>query len=210
MDPQELIETAKNAAEKARAKDAADEAKERSEARLNATVAITVAVMATFMGICAVKADNVAQSMQRSQADKLDHWAFYQARNIREDLAESTAVQIELAKGGAPAAQAAAYDEAIQRFRTLAADQNKKKAALRTRAEQDQVDYDRLAARDDQFDLSEAALAIALALMAVTALTGLWPMYWAALVPTFFGVLMGVAGLGELPFHPQALIKLFT
>ena len=54
------------------------------------------------------------------------------------------------------------------------------------------------------------ALAIALALMAVTALTGLWPMFWVSLVPTFFGVVMGVAGLVELPLHPQALIKLLS
>ena len=70
--------------------------------------------------------------------------------------------------------------------------------------------YDALNYRDDQFDLSDALLASAIALLAVTALTRLWPLYFAALVPTFFGALMGVAGLAALPIHPDALVKLLS
>ncbi len=58
--------------------------------------------------------------------------------------------------------------------------------------------------------LSEARLnatvAITVAVLAVTALTGRWPLVCVALFPTFFGVLRGVAGLAALPIHPQALI----
>ena len=64
--------------------------------------------------------------------------------------------------------------------------------------------------RDDQFDLSDALLAIAIAMLAVTALTGLWMLYWASLVPTAFGVLMGISGLAGLPIHPDALIRLLS
>ena len=60
---------------------------EASGARLNAAVAITVALLATFMGICKVKDDNIVQAMQQAQADKLDHWAYYQARNLRQEVA---------------------------------------------------------------------------------------------------------------------------
>ena len=45
--------------------------------RLNAIVAVTVAVLATFMGICKVKDDNIVQAMQQAQADKIDHWSYY-------------------------------------------------------------------------------------------------------------------------------------
>lgn len=31
------------------------------------------------------------QAMQQAQADKLDHWAFYQARNLREEVAKHAA-----------------------------------------------------------------------------------------------------------------------
>ena len=47
-------------------------------------------------------------------------------------------------------------------------------------------------------------------MLAVTALTRLWPLFWASLIPTVFGVLMGVAGLAGLPIHPDALVKLLS
>ncbi|HJW12030.1 MAG TPA: DUF4337 domain-containing protein [Albitalea sp.] len=191
IDPKDIIDTAQ-AAREARA------------ARLNAVVAITVAVLATFMGICKVKDDNIVQAMQQAQADKLDHWAFYQARNLRQEVAEATVVQLELA---APSAAAAS---AVAKYRALAQEQAKKKDELRVQAEQDQKNYDALNYRDDQFDLSDALIAIAIAMLAVTALTQLWPLYWAALVPTGFGVLMGVAGLAGLPIHPETLVKLLS
>src|SRR5689334_23419252 len=77
--------------------------------RLSSWVAITVALLATFMGICKVKDDNIVQAMQQAQADKLDHWNFYQARNIRQDVATATAAQLRLAAAGAPAAQQESY-----------------------------------------------------------------------------------------------------
>ena len=200
IDPRELVEQAQSAPEQ----------REARAARLNAAVAITVAILATFMGICKVKDDNIVQGMQQAQADKLDHWAYYQARNLRQEVAETTVVQLELARSAAPAPNAAAYDAAIAKYKTLAQDQAKKKEDLRVQAEQDQKNYDALNYRDDQFDLSDALLAIAIAMLAVTALTRLWPLYWASLVPTGFGLLMGLAGLAALPIHPGALIKLLS
>ena len=64
---------------------------------LNAAVAITVALLATFLGICKVKDDNIVQTMQQAQTSKIDHWNFYQARNIREEVAKGTLVQLQLA-----------------------------------------------------------------------------------------------------------------
>jgi hypothetical protein len=200
IDPKDIIETAASASEQRSAR----------KARLNATVAITVAVLATFMGICKVKDDNIVQAMQQAQADKLDHWAYYQARNLRQEIAESTLVQLELARLGAPASAAETYDAAIAKVRALAEGQATKKDELKAQAEQDQKTYDALNYRDDQFDMSDALIAISIAMLAVTALTGLWPLYWAALVPTAFGVLMGVAGLASLPIHPDALVRLLS
>jgi len=203
LDPNDLIETARTA------RPPSNERAARG-ARLNAAVAITVAVLATFMGICKVKDDNIVQAMQQAQADKLDHWAYYQARNIRQDMAEATVTQLELARVGAPATAVAGYDAAIAKYRALAIDQSKKKDALKAQAEQDQKTYDALNYRDDQFDLSDALIAIAIAMLAVTALTRLWALYWASLVPTVFGILMGLAGLGGLPIHPEFLVRLLS
>src|SRR5438270_4659625 len=138
--------------------------------RLNSWVAVTVALLATFMGVCKVKDDNIVQAMQQAQADKLDHWNFYQARNIRQEVAQATVVQLKLARLGRAGAEAAAYDEAIARYEKVTADQVVKKDELKKQAEQDQKTYDGLNFHDDQFDLSDAALALAIALLAVTAL----------------------------------------
>lgn len=200
IDPQEVIETAHSAVQ----------ASDSRVSRLNAVVAITVAILATFMGICKVKDDNIVQAMQQAQADKIDHWAFYQARNLRQEVAEATLMQLELARAPLTGAQAASYDAAIEKYRALASDQASKKQALLQQALQDQKSYDELNYRDDQFDLSDAAIAIVIAVLAVTALTQLWPLYWAALVPTVFGVVMGMAGLAGWHIHPEMLVKLLT
>ncbi|MES2105462.1 MAG: DUF4337 domain-containing protein [Pseudomonadota bacterium] len=183
---------------------------DRASMRLNMLVAITVAILATFMGICKVKDDNIVQSMQQAQANKLDHWAFYQARNIREEVAKSTLVQLRLAAAARPAAEQQGYQQAISQYEKLAADQEKKKDELKAQADQDQKDYDAANFRDDQFDLSDALIAIAISLLAVTALTHQRWLYWLALIPTGFGVLMGLAGLIGWNVHPDALIRLLS
>ncbi|WP_394756991.1 DUF4337 domain-containing protein [Rhodoferax sp.] len=200
IDPKDIIETAHSGVQ----------TPESRVSRLNAVVAITVAILATFMGICKVKDDNIVQAMQQAQADKLDHWAFYQARNLRQEVAEATLVQLELARASQAASQTVAYDAAIAKYRALALDQASKKDALQQQALQDQKTYDDLNYRDDQFDLSDAAIAIVIAVLAVTALTQLWPLYWAALVPTAFGLVMGTAGLAGWHIHPDILVKLLT
>ncbi|WP_390332854.1 DUF4337 domain-containing protein [Undibacterium arcticum] len=185
-------------------------AKDRASARLNMLVAITVAILATFMGICKVKDDNIVQSMQQAQANKIDHWAFYQARNIREEIAKSSVVQIRLAMIGRRAEERTAYEEALRSYESIALEQARKKDELKQQADQDQKDYDAANFRDDQFDLSDALIAIAIALLAVTALTHQRWLYFAALIPTGAGVVMGLSGLLEWSFHPTGLIKLLS
>ncbi|MCX6864743.1 MAG: DUF4337 domain-containing protein [Verrucomicrobia bacterium] len=178
--------------------------------RLSSWVAVTVALLATFLGVCKVKDDNIVQAMQQAQADKLDHWAFYQARNLREEVARATLVQLSLAAPGAPAAQQDHYREAITHFERLIADQSKKKEDLRQQAEQDQKTYDALNYHDDQFDLSDTLVALAISLLALTALTHKKWLYWLALVPTVFGMVMGLAGFFGWHLHPDMLSRLLS
>jgi hypothetical protein len=183
---------------------------DKASMRLNMLVAITVALLATFMGICKVKDDNIVQAMQQSQANKLDHWAFYQARNLREEVAKSTVVQLRLAAMGRTGDEKQAYEVAIADYEKLALEQARKKNELRTLAEQDQIDYDAANYKDDQFDLSDALVAVAISLLAVTALTKQKWLYWMALVPTACGFYMGFAGLLGWQVHPDLLIKLLS
>ena len=192
---------------------AADEtgaSRDRERARLSSRVAITVALLATFLGVCKVKDDNIVQAMQQAQADKLDHWNFYQARNIRQEVAAATAAQLKLAAAGAPLAQQEGYRVAIASYDALVIDQAKKKEELRLQAEQDQRTYDLLNYRDDQFDLSDTLIALAISLLALTALTHKTWLYWLALVATVGGVTMGLAGLLGWHLHPDAVSRLLS
>ena len=140
--------------------DAAQKAEE-AKSRLNSWVAISVALLATFMGICSVKDDNIVQGMQQAQADKIDHWAFYQARNIREEVMTSTAVELETARAAAKTdAEKAIYDVPIATYRAAAKAQGDKKETIKDDAGKDQQTYDSLNYRDDQFDLCDALIAI--------------------------------------------------
>lgn len=178
--------------------------------RLNMLIAITVAILATFMGICKAKDDNIVQEMQRAQANKLDRWAFYQARNIREEIAKSTFAQLRLAAMARPATEQEAYQLTIKEYENISVEQSKKKAELQALAEQDQKDYDAANFKDNQFDLSDTLIAIAIAMLAVTALTHQKWLYWAALIPTFGGFFMGLSGLLAWPFHPDIVIRLLS
>ena len=179
-------------------------------ARLNAAVAISVALLSTLMGICKVKDDNIVQAMQQAQADKVDHWAFYQARNLREEVAKATLVQLRLQAAALPEAQRAGYAPAIAQYQQLAEEQASKKEELRQQALADQKNYDALNYRDDQFDLTDAAIAISIAVLAVASLTQLWWLFALAMLPAAFGTVMGIAGLAGWHLHPSFLAQLLS
>jgi len=184
-----------------------------ANARLNTWVAITVALLATFMGICKVKDDNIVQAMQQAQADKIDHWSFYQARNIRQEVAQSTVDQLTITRAAAAAAapaQRAQLDSAVARYKALVTDQAAKKDFLRALAESDQKAYDTLNYRDDQFDLSDTLLALAISMLALTSLTHKRWLFWIAMVPTALGALMGLAGLLGWHLHPDSISRLLS
>ncbi len=187
-----------------------EQAKENRKDRFNTYIAITVALLATFMGICKVKDDNIVQSMQQAQAEKIDQYNFYQARNIREEIAKATATQLKLQALGQPAKAQPEYQRAIARYEKLASDQNLKKQSQLEAAQKADKDYNQLNFHDDQFDLSDASLAIAISILAVAALTQKRWLYGVAMVPTILGVIMGLSGLFSWNLHPDVLIKPLT
>ena len=98
---------------------------------LSMRVAVVVAILATFMGICKVKDDNIVQAMQQAQASRIDDWSFYQARNIRQEIAQATLTQLGIVRGTAGPTQRLSLDSAITRYQALVKDQAAKKDSLR-------------------------------------------------------------------------------
>ncbi len=180
---------------------------------LNSVIAILVALIATFMALCNIKDGNIVQAMSQEQAKAVDSWSYYQAKSMKQNLAESVLDQLTLQKDAAtglaaPAAalldkQIAAYTDKVKRY-------EKEKNEIKKQAEAAQAEYDRLNVHDDQFDLSEAALSIAIALLGVSALTRKKWLVGLAIVFAGFGVLMGLAGFLGWSLHPDAVAKILT
>ncbi|MDX6532242.1 MAG: hypothetical protein QOH41_4532 [Blastocatellia bacterium] len=188
---------------------AASEVK-KTKAHLNTWVAISVALLATFMGICKVKDDNIVQAMQQAQADKIDNYSWYQARNIREEVAKATVAQLTAQAATALPQAKPVFEEQIKTYQAIAQDQAEKKKTQQADADKADQTYNELNFHDDQFDLSDAMLALAISLMAVTALTQKRWLFVLALFPTGFGVVMGLAGLLGWHLHPNLLTKLLS
>src|SRR5438045_2162470 len=93
--------------------DTISDAATQRQSRLNTLVAITVALLATFTGLCKVKDDNIVQAMQQAQADKIDHWSWYQALHVREEVVTDQLAALELQKATGSAEHQQKYDAAI-------------------------------------------------------------------------------------------------
>ncbi len=185
--------------------EATEEKDDARKSKLNATVAVTVAILATFMGICKVKDDNICQAMQQAQSDKIDNWGWYQAKKTRDEMMNEHVSDLTLLAVSAAPSNRPTIEAEVTRVK---AELEKKKSELKdtqAKAEGNQKDYDKLNYRDDQFDLSDSSLAIAISLLALTALTQKRFLFIIALIPTIVGVIMGLAGLFGWHIHPDAL-----
>ena len=197
IDPMELLEE--------------KEEKDKKSDHLNSWVAVAIALLAAFMGICSIKDGNIVQNMQQSQAQSIDTWNYYQAKNIRQDIYQATADQMRLQgstatslSGGSSVAKEA------DNYQKLADKEKGEKEDKKKEAEGYDQAYNDWNFRDDQFDLADASISLAISLLAVTALTKKRWLFFAAMVPAIFGIVMGVSGLFALKIHPDMLIKPLT
>jgi predicted metal-dependent hydrolase len=190
-----------------------DEVEKGTDSRLHALVAVAVSITATFMAVCNVKDGNVNQAMQQAQARSVDAWAFYQAKSTKQHLAEAVIDQLEtqraIAPDLSPEAQAL-LDQKIADHQAKARLYEKEKAEIKAQAEGHQREYDALNFHDDQFDLAEASLSVAIALLGITALTQKRWMLGVVAVFLVFGAVMGLAGFLGSSLHPDFLVKILS
>ncbi|MBK9797699.1 MAG: DUF4337 domain-containing protein [Holophagaceae bacterium] len=181
-----------------------------AESRFNGFIALFVAVVATFMALCNVKDGNVVQAMQQSQAKAIDQWAYYQSKSTKQHIAENTAdtlkVQLEMNPGLKPEVRAkveakiTAQEAAAKRY-------EKEKDQIKAVAEQAAKDYDAMNIHDDQFDLAEACLSVAVALAGVTVLTRKRWLFAVAGTFACIGLLFGLAGFFKWNLHSDFMAR---
>lgn len=178
--------------------------------RLNNLVAISVALLSVFMAVTKVKDDNICQAMLQAKSDAVDTWNEYQAKRLKHHLVETSRNQADALSLGVSPEAAARLREQMQSYDSEIKKYEKQEPELSAKAKGLEKTYDDLNYRDDQFDLSDAALSIALGLMAVTALTSKKALLHFSWVVAAFGVFMGLAGLLGLHIHPDWLTRLLS
>jgi len=177
---------------------------------LNNLIAVLVALLATFMALCNIKDGNIVQAMSQEQAKSVDQWAYYQAKGTKQNLAESVLDQLQLRKAEGAGAAAPLLDKEIATYTQQVKKYEKEKADIKRAAEGAQAEYDRLNVHDDQFDMSEAAISISIALLGVSALVKKKWLVGVAILFAGFGVVLGLAGFLGWNIHPDAIAKFLT
>jgi hypothetical protein len=194
------------------ASDAIGEAIEKAhDSRINTVVAVAVSITATFMALCNVKDGNVVQAMAQAQASSVDQWAYYQSKSTKQHIAESVVDQLSVQRelAGTPEARAT-LDQKIAEYQGRAKRDESEKAEIKRTAEQLSKKYDELNNHDDQFDMAEAGMTVAIALFGVTALTQRRSLLVVACLFAGFGAVMGLAGFLGLNLHPDWLARLLS
>jgi hypothetical protein len=200
--------------------DTVSEAVERSSqsnangsSNLNTLVAISVAITATFTALCNVKDGNIVQAMQQAQASSVDAWAYYQAKgtklNIVEAAIDNLRVQRDLAPPPTPEARAL-LERTLAEYAQKVKHYEDEKAEIKKTAEGFQKEYDRLNTHDDQFDMAEATMSIAIALLGITALTQKRKLLYVAWGFAGIGAVLGLSGFLGLSLHPDFLAKILS
>ena len=186
------------------------EAVERAEHKasgLGNTIAILVALAATFVALVSVKDRNITLRMDQSQAKAIDTWNFYQAKSMKQNLAEATLDQLTAARGSAAPAAVADLDKRIANYEKQVHRYDHEKGEVKEEAEGYEKRYEDLNARHDLFDLCDAAMSVAIALLGVTALTRKRWLLGVAVVFLAVGAFFGIAGFAGLPIHPETAVK---
>jgi hypothetical protein len=185
-------------------------AAEKRKNVLNNWVAVTVALISVFMSVTKVKDDNIVQAMLQSKSDAVDSWNEYQSKKLKHHMAELGLNQVQAIRLVAPgkgvaelAAQEKQYRDTISRYQL-------EEEAIMKKAKAHEKAYDDMNYRDDQFDLSDAALSICLGMLAVASLTNKRKLLYLAWAFAALGVGMGTAGLLGLKIHPDALTQLLS
>jgi hypothetical protein len=174
---------------------------EAGKSKINSRVALFVAITATFMALCNVKDGNIVQAMAQSQAHAINAWSYFEAKSTKQSIAENS---LELMKNGTVAVN----DSMLKKYEALVARYEKEKTEIKAQAEGFQKEYDDINLFDDQFDMTDALLTIAIAMFGVAALTQKkWLLYFAACV-SLTGIIFGLCAFLKISLHSDFVSKI--
>lgn len=185
----------------------------RADDRLHSAIALLVALTATFMAVCNIKDGNIVQAMSVARSKAVDTWAHYQAKSLKQALALGSIDQMELTLGTSDTLRAdmrTRVEARLKDAREKVTRYEAEKDELKARAEAFEKEYERLNESDDEFDVAEACLSLALALYGITALTRRRRLLWLSVAISLWGGVQGVAGFAGVSVRPAWLARLLN
>lgn len=184
--------------------------------RFNSIAALIIATMAAVLAIGGLGGGNATDDMIISNIRASDTWAFYQAKNVRQTMYEIEAAELETRLPQAGAERAALEARIAEAKATIARYDDEPdpqapndplrgegKKQLSAQAQAFEAARDVAVAKDDNFDLAEVALQLALVLGSVAILAGNRAILTAAAVLGGVGAALTLNGfllLFALPF----------
>jgi len=171
--------------------------------RFRGRAALLIAALAAVLAIGGLGGGNATDDMVGNNIKASDSWAFYQAKNVRQTMYEMAADELkdQLAAGSlTPAGKAAAearlakYEATVKRYDSEPDPKapgdplkGEGKKELKARAQSFEQGFEQASERDNNFDLAEVLLQLALVLgsVAILALSR-----WTLIV----SALLGIAG----------------
>lgn len=180
---------------------------EGSDRRLNDLVAVSVVILSVLMAVGNIKDNNIGQAMQKAKTESVDAWSEYQAARIKLHVDENGLAQLRLLETAGnfdralAVRQAAEYEADIKKYEGRSKE-------TRVKAERLEKEYDQLNFRDDQFDMSEAFMSIAIAVSAVASLVDSFWLLYVAWGSGAIGTVFWIAGFAGLNFRPEWLAQL--
>jgi hypothetical protein len=171
------------------------------KSKINSRVALFVAITATFMALCNVKDGNIVQAMSQAQANAVSTWSYFEAKSTKQAIAENSFELIKLQHLTTNDSVIKAYEATIARY-------EKEKTEIKKQAEDYQKQYDDINLFDDQFDMTDALLTIAIAMFGITALTQKkWLLYFSGAV-SLLGIILGLAAFMKISLHSDLISKI--
>jgi hypothetical protein len=174
---------------------------ETSNNPINSRVALFVAIAATMMALCNVKDGNIVQAMSQAQAHALNAWSYFEAKSTKQNITENALETAKLLNAPGSDTVVKMYQARIDRY-------EREKAEIKAQAEGFEKEYDALNMFDDQFDMTEALLTIAIAMLGITSLTQKrWLLYFSSVV-ALIGVLLGLAAFLKINLHSELVSRI--
>jgi hypothetical protein len=159
-----------------------DKLEHEADDRFRNRAALLIAILAAVLAVGGLGGGNATDDMVGNNIKASDSWAFYQAKNVRQTMYELAADQVEASLPTlAPAERAAAlarladYKATVTRYDSepdpkgdLLKGEGKKE--IKARALSYEAAFEQASERDNNFDLAEVALQLALVLGSVAIL----------------------------------------